>query len=188
MPPAAELLYEVLLPAGPWTGGPGAGNMWTTGSGWRQVGRVAALAGRREDGLLAFERALAADVRLGARPDAVHVRLALAELLAQDDPTRARVLVTEAAAEARRIGMPGPRGRADRLLARLASSRPDPLTAREREVAGLVAQSLSNREVADRLVLSERTVESHMRSILAKLGLTRRTDVVRWMLTDRTQV
>ena len=54
---AAELLYDVLLPAGPWTGGPGAGNMWTTGSGWRQVGRVAVLAGRREDGLLAFEKA-----------------------------------------------------------------------------------------------------------------------------------
>jgi DNA-binding CsgD family transcriptional regulator len=46
-------------------------------------------------------------------------------------------------------------------------------------VAALVARSLSNREVAERLFLSERTVKTHVRSILAKLGLRRRTDVVR---------
>jgi len=58
----------------------------------------------------------------------------------------------------------------------------DPLTTREREVAGLVAQALSNREVARALVLSERTVESHVRSILAKTGLTSRTELTRWYL------
>jgi DNA-binding NarL/FixJ family response regulator len=53
---------------------------------------------------------------------------------------------------------------------------------REREVVGLVAQALSNREVARTLVLSERTVESHVRSILAKTGLTTRTELTRWYL------
>jgi len=101
-----------------------------------------------------------------------------------EDPARARTLAGQAASEARAIGLPGPLARAGRLLDRLGAASRDPLTAREREVAALVAQSLSNREVADRLVLSERTVESHVRSILSKLGLSRRTEVVRWVLEE----
>jgi DNA-binding CsgD family transcriptional regulator len=51
------------------------------------------------------------------------------------------------------------------------------LTAREREVADLVAQGRSNRAIAGELVLSERTVESHVASILAKLDLHSRTEL-----------
>jgi DNA-binding NarL/FixJ family response regulator len=58
----------------------------------------------------------------------------------------------------------------------------DPLTAHKREVVLLVAQGLSNRDVADTLVLSERTVETHVRRILAKTGLTIRTQLTRWFL------
>ena len=185
---AAEVLHDLLLPTAPWSGGPGAGNMFATGSGWRQIARMAAVAGRRDEAREAFERALPVDLRLGAQCDTVHVRLGLAELLAPDDPGRARRLAAEAAADARRIGMPGSLRRADVLLAGLSAAVPDPLSPREREVALLVAQSLSNREVAARLVLSERTVESHVRSILSKLGLSRRTDVVRWVLEDAARV
>ena len=46
----------------------------------------------------------------------------------------------------------------------------------------LVAQALTNREVATALVLSERTVESHVRRILAKTGLSSRTELTRWYL------
>lgn len=56
----------------------------------------------------------------------------------------------------------------------------DPLAAREREVAGLLAGSLSNRAIAEALVLSERTVESHVRSILGKRGLVNRAQVAGW--------
>ncbi len=49
-------------------------------------------------------------------------------------------------------------------------------------VLALVAQAMSNREVANALVRSERTVESHVRSILANAGLTTRTELVRWYL------
>jgi DNA-binding NarL/FixJ family response regulator len=76
--------------------------------------------------------------------------------------------------------MPGPLARADRLAGELAAARrhADPLTAREREVAALVVRALSNRDIAAELVLSERTVESHVRSILGKLGLTNRTELI----------
>jgi DNA-binding CsgD family transcriptional regulator len=51
------------------------------------------------------------------------------------------------------------------------------LSAREREIAALVAEGLSNRAVAERLVIGVRTVESHMLRIYRKLGIDRREDV-----------
>ena len=49
------------------------------------------------------------------------------------------------------------------------------LTAREREILTLVAQGYANREIADRLVISERTVRTHVSNVLAKLQLGSRT-------------
>lgn len=57
---------------------------------------------------------------------------------------------------------------------------PAGLSAREMEVAGVVAEGLSNKEVAARLHLSVRTVESHVRHALAKLGLENRTQLATW--------
>jgi DNA-binding CsgD family transcriptional regulator len=54
------------------------------------------------------------------------------------------------------------------------------LTTRERGVAALVAQGRSNREIADTLVMSERTVEWHVSNILSKLGLQSRAQVAAW--------
>jgi DNA-binding CsgD family transcriptional regulator len=59
------------------------------------------------------------------------------------------------------------------------------LTAREREVAALIGGGLSNRAIADRLVVSERTVESYVSSILAKLDFTARTQIAVWAATRR---
>ena len=58
---------------------------------------------------------------------------------------------------------------------------PEQLTRREREVAALVAQGLTNRQIADTLSVSERTVHSHVRSILGKHAFTSRAQIAAWM-------
>jgi predicted ATPase/DNA-binding CsgD family transcriptional regulator len=55
------------------------------------------------------------------------------------------------------------------------------LSRREREVAALVAEGLTNREIAGRLVISQRTAESHVDHILTKLGLTGRAQIAAWI-------
>ena len=59
---------------------------------------------------------------------------------------------------------------------------PGGLTRREREVAALVADGLSNREIAEKLVISERTAEGHVERIRDKLGVRSRTHVARWAM------
>jgi non-specific serine/threonine protein kinase len=66
----------------------------------------------------------------------------------------------------------------------LAAKEPGGLSSREREVAQLVARGLSNREIADALVLTERTVESHLTHIFAKLELRSRSQLTAWVLAQ----
>jgi DNA-binding CsgD family transcriptional regulator len=56
-----------------------------------------------------------------------------------------------------------------------------PLTKREDEVAELIGGGLSNREIAARLVISQRTAQGHVENILRKLGFTSRTQVAAWV-------
>jgi DNA-binding NarL/FixJ family response regulator len=56
----------------------------------------------------------------------------------------------------------------------------DPLTDREAEVARLVADGLTNREIAEKLVIAPRTAESHVQNILVKLAFSRRSQVAVW--------
>jgi DNA-binding NarL/FixJ family response regulator len=48
------------------------------------------------------------------------------------------------------------------------------------DVAGLVAQAYTNREIAERLLISERTVDKHVQNILNRLGLRSRTQAATW--------
>jgi DNA-binding NarL/FixJ family response regulator len=58
----------------------------------------------------------------------------------------------------------------------------DPLTPRESEVVKLVAEGLSNREIASELVISDKTVERHRANILAKLGMHDRVELTRYAI------
>lgn len=55
-----------------------------------------------------------------------------------------------------------------------------PLTARERQVAEVVAEGLSNRQIAERLVISQRTAEGHIEHIMTKLGFNTRAQIAAW--------
>lgn len=63
---------------------------------------------------------------------------------------------------------------------RAPQSAADTLTAREREVLAQIAGGATNREIAHRLGVAERTARTHVSSILAKLGLTSRTQAALW--------
>jgi len=56
----------------------------------------------------------------------------------------------------------------------------DALTRREQEVAGLANDGLTNPEIAGRLFVSQKTVETHMSSILRKLGVSSRREIRRF--------
>ena len=64
----------------------------------------------------------------------------------------------------------GSRGRAD-----------GGLTKREQQIAALVASGLSNREIAEKLVISKRTVDAHVDHIFAKLGISSRVQLTVWL-------
>jgi DNA-binding CsgD family transcriptional regulator len=71
------------------------------------------------------------------------------------------------------------------MVAGMSDDRPAALSRRELEVAELVAQGWTNREIAEHLFISPRTVESHLDHVKSKLGLSRRPHIVAWALRQR---
>jgi non-specific serine/threonine protein kinase len=67
-------------------------------------------------------------------------------------------------------------------IAPVIGETPGDLTRREREVAMLIGQGKTNGEIATELVLSKRTVETHVSKILSKLGMTSRAQIMRWAI------
>ncbi|HAP78428.1 MAG TPA: DNA-binding response regulator, partial [Acidimicrobiaceae bacterium] len=74
------------------------------------------------------------------------------------------------------------RDRAEALVRRLeGSARAEgELTSREREVASLIAEGLTNGQLADRLYISPKTAAVHVSNILTKLGLSSRVEIAAW--------
>ncbi|WP_191242438.1 helix-turn-helix transcriptional regulator [Amycolatopsis deserti] len=128
--------------------------------------QATALAGDDADALLAVSRAL---------EDMGEV-LAAADAAAQAAATHWRAGRTAAArAAATRAHQLAEACEGARTPALAAAEQPLPLTDREREIVTLAARGLSNREIADRLVVSVRTVEGHLYRASTKLGVTERT-------------
>ena len=75
--------------------------------------------------------------------------------------------------------------KAAQLIEKLDQQSSTILTPREREVAQLVAQGFTNREIAARLYLSERTAENHVQHILTKLDLPNRSQIAMWVSARR---
>ena len=129
------------------------------GQAWRSelvLARIHAAAGRRPQSREAYRavRTLAAQLATRIEPEPLResFRLHVEALLPERPPTEL---------QAARIEYGG-------------------LTAREREVATLVAQGLTNREIARRLVVSERTAEAHVSNLLHKLDFSSRSQVGVW--------
>jgi DNA-binding CsgD family transcriptional regulator len=184
----ADRVYRELSSLPPTYMGDGSGLVFSGGSLERVIGDLALATGRLDEAIRRYTDAIEMNARIGARPFLALSRLGLARSLAAKanpgDLTGARTQVTEAAAEFRRLNLPGPLAAADTVIAGIdsAARAASPLSPRESEVASLIALAMSNRQIAERLVLSERTVEAHVRSILAKLGYSTRTEIATWSL------
>ncbi|MBF6166286.1 protein kinase [Streptomyces gardneri] len=68
-----------------------------------------------------------------------------------------------------------------------ASGRSTKLTKREGQVADLVAQGLSNKQIAAKLMISQRTAQGHVEHILTKLGFNSRTQIAAWIVAEAQQ-
>src|SRR5207302_7172591 len=118
------------------------------------------------------------------------VRLDLAEAAARARRRgEAAVLTDEVRAIAAASGAAVLAAAADRLSGSFDQAKPTepwyPLSEREFEVARLVAAGLTNRQIAEQLVLAPKTISAHVTHILTKLGAARRAEIGAWYATVR---
>jgi DNA-binding CsgD family transcriptional regulator len=147
-------------------------------------GLLALAEGDHEAAASALQQVLTAPDPCLAKPIVGTLRTALAEALLANGDRGDALLAIRRAIEDDFARWPGVRkDRAEALARRLqgASARADgALTAREREVAALVAGGLTNGQLADRLFISPKTAAVHVSNILAKLGLSTRAEIAAW--------
>ncbi len=183
----ADWCYQSLLPFVDYFEASGSGGVYCPGSLGRPVGVLAAALGRPDEAERHLTAAIAANDRAGALPYRTLAEVELARvLLDRGELPRAAEVAQRAAGTARRLGMAPSLSAADGLLVaiRNAQRASVPLTARERDVLALLAAGRSNRQMAQHLVLSERTVETHVANVLGKLGVANRAQAATWAVTN----
>ena len=147
----------------------------------RSRARIATVTGEG-DPVEHHEAAIVAFADAALAHDLARTRLELAELVAADQPAVARGEARSALDGFQLVGAPQDADAAADLLRRLGAggrsrARSDGrLTARQREVLALLAEGLSNAEIAERLFISHRTVEHHVSAILSTLQLKSRAE------------
>jgi DNA-binding NarL/FixJ family response regulator len=150
------------------------------------LGRASAALGDVDAALADLQVAEARAAAIGARAFATEARVhragALLDRGGPGDVVEARRLAARAEGEVRALGMAAFDGRVAELHTRLqaTAAASGGLSAREGEVAALVAEGLTNRQIAERLVISERTAQNHVQHILTKLGFATRSQIAAW--------
>ena len=123
---------------------------------------------------------------IGAPYEAAQTRLLVAEAYrAEGDQTSADRELGLAVRAFERIGATREKSIAEAILKAQAADPLRPLTRRQREVARLVAEGHSNRDIAALLVVSERTAEYHVQQILNALGFDSRAQIAAWYAQRR---
>jgi DNA-binding CsgD family transcriptional regulator len=148
------------------------------------LGRGAAALGRLDDAIddlaVAAEHAARAGAPGFVAEAQYHLAMALLARNGPGDRDRAESAARDADRQARALGMAAYVDRTGALVAYLNRRKPVMLSSREAEVARLVAEGLTNRQIAERLVISERTAENHVQHILTKLGFATRSQIAAW--------
>jgi DNA-binding CsgD family transcriptional regulator len=187
-----EALRDALARCAPADGGHGTPSVVFAGAIANTIGAANEGLGNLTLAIDDYELAVGVDTRTGLTVALVQAHLGAARcLLARGEPGdadraagdlgRASVWLEEMEVETLSAEL--------RRLQGLAATGTEPggLSPRERQVAALVAEGLSNRQIAERLVLSERTVESHMRNALIKLDFSRREEIVAWVVRQEVR-
>jgi DNA-binding CsgD family transcriptional regulator len=185
----APAIYAALEPFADELSVSTAGQAASLGSVSRYLGQMAALMGDWDRVEIDFARAMRRNLETGARAELAETRFDWATALLRHgharDRERASAMLDASVRGASELGMEPLRVRAAAALAALRGGR-SPLTERELEVAALVAEGLTNKEVASRLKLSVRTAENHVLNVMNKLGLDNRAQVAAWFTRTRS--
>ncbi|MCH8893488.1 MAG: hypothetical protein IIB32_08310 [Chloroflexi bacterium] len=165
----------------------------------RVLGLLAQTMGDLDQAVIHFEDALAFCRKAGYRPELAWTCHDYAEMLLargngrtplQDDRSKALSLLEDALAVSTELGMRPLRERVTALQERAESAPvvspayPDGLTQREVEVLRLVAAGKTDREIAEELVISTRTVTTHVGNILNKVAAANRTEAASYAHTN----
>ncbi len=181
-PASAETCHRLLLPYADLHAVSGAGAVTTSGSVQLYLGLAASGAGRPDVAVRHFRTAITANEAAGLAPFAAMSRFRLAAALRArakpGDSDEAVGLLAAADSAAERMGMAPLRAQIADLSTQLRDG--GVLSRRETEIAQLVADGLTNKQAAAAAHISERTVESHVQHILAKLGFTSRSQIAAW--------
>jgi DNA-binding CsgD family transcriptional regulator len=185
----APAIYAALEPFADELGSSASGQSASMGSVSRYLAQMAALQGDWEAMETDFSRAMRRNMETRSRPEVAETRFDWATALLRRglarDRERALALLEAAVREFTDLGMEPLRQRAADALGAVKAGPGHTLTDREMQVARLVAEGRSNKEVAGQLRLSVRTAENHLLNIMNKLGLDNRAQVAAWV--TRTQ-
>lgn len=150
------------------------------------LARVETFVGRHDAAVDHAQAAITVSARSGFGPWLARSRLAHADALIKrggpGDRDLARNSAALAATGAEQLGMSRLLSRARSVLDRIDGR--DRLSPRELEIAGLVAEGSTNKQIATALVVSDRTVETHVQNILGKLGFHSRAEIAAWAVRE----